>query len=430
MTAAIVLIGCFFILVMLNVPIAISIGFSVLVYLFIGIGTLPVYFLATNMFTSCDSFPLMAIPFFVLAGGLMEKGGLSKRLVDFCETFVGHITGGLAMVTVLACMFFGAISGSAPATVAAIGAIMLPEMIKKGYDAVFSVALIATAGILGIIIPPSIPMVMYGVASGESVGTMFMAGFIPGLLLTTLLMAFSYFYCKKHGYEGNGLKFSFPRVWRGFKNAILALLNPVIILGGIYGGIFTPTEAATVAVIYAFVVGKFAYKELSLPSIFKSLTNTAVTTGTILIIVGTTNTLGKIFTLEQIPRMIADGILGISDSPILILLVLNLFLLLVGMLMETTSAILLLTPILLPIVISIGMNPVHFGLMMIVNLGIGFITPPVGVNLFVACSMGNVSFEHVAIKVIPMILVMLVGLLIVAFVPALTLFIPHVLTGY
>lgn len=430
MESALVIILSFLVLVMLNVPIAISIGFAVMVYLILGLGTIPVDFLASNMFTSCDSFPLMAIPFFVLAGALMESGGLSKRLVDFCETFVGHITGGLAMVTVVACMFFGAISGSAPATVAAIGMIMLPEMLKKGYEKVFAVALIATAGILGIIIPPSIPMVMYGVASGESVGTMFMGGFGPGVMLTFLLCVYCYFYCRKKGYQGNGLKFSFARVWKEFKNAILALLNPVIILGGIYGGLFTPTEAATVAVLYGFIVGRFIYKELTWKNCYEKLVSSAITTGTILIIVGTTSTMGKVFTLEKIPSMIADGILGFSDNPVVVLLIINLFLIAVGMLMETTSAILILTPILYPVITAVGVDPIHFGLILIVNLGVGFITPPVGVNLFVASSMGNVAFEKIVVRVLPMIAVMLIGLMTVTYVPQLTLFLPKLLLGY
>ena len=325
----------FFIFVFLSVPIGISLGLAVVIYSAIT-GNINFNYIATGMFTSCDSFPLMAIPFFVLSGALMEGGGLSKRLVGFFDTLVGHFTGGLAIVTVVACLFFGAISGSAPATVAAIGTIMVPSMIEMGYEKRWSMALVAASGCLGTIIPPSIPMVMYGVSTGASISTMFMAGFLPGVICGLTLIIIAIRYCKKNGYQGNGLKFSGKRVWASFKEAVGALLVPVIILGGIYGGFFTPTEAAVIAVFYGLIVGLFIYKELDLRKIYIKLAESANTSGTILIIVGTGTILGRVLTIEQVPQMVAKAMLGVTDNWIIMMILMNLLLLVVGCLMETT----------------------------------------------------------------------------------------------
>ncbi|RGY97630.1 TRAP transporter large permease [Clostridium sp. AM58-1XD] len=416
-------------LLIINVPIAVSIGMSMIVYA-MATGGITLTFLAKNMYTTCDSFPLMAVPFFILAGAVMEGGGLSKRLVDFCESLVGHFTGGLAIVSVITCMFFGAISGSSPATVAAIGAIMIPSMVEKGYDKKFAVALVAAAGMLGVIIPPSIPMVMYGIAANASIGGVFLGGISAGLICGLSLIVVAVYYCRKNGYSGNGESFSLRKVWITFKNAIWALLVPVIILGGIYGGIFTPTEAASVAVVYGFIAGVFIYKELDIRNLFtKALSESAVTVGSVLILVSTATILSKVFVLEGVPQRMAMFINSISDNIYVIMILINLLLLVVGCVMETAAAILILAPILYPIVQAYGIGPIHFGVMMVVNLAIGMLTPPVGVNLFVATGIGQIQFVDLVKKILPFIAVLMIALAIIIFIPAVTEFLPTLL-GY
>ena len=417
----------FFVLLALNVPICVSIGLTCAAYSLLYGGVNP-SFIATSMFTACDSFPLMAVPFFILAGALMEAGGLSKRLVDLGDSLVGHFTGGFAIVTVVCCAFFGAISGSAPATVAAIGSIMVPTMIERGYSRDFSLALIAASGCLGILIPPSIPMVVYGVSTNASIGAMFLGGFGPGILTTFMLIAVAMLISHRKGFKGNGKKFSLRNVWHAFVPAIWAILVPVIILGGIYGGIFTPTEAAAVAVIYGFFAGKFIYKELTWKRFIDALMNSCVTLGNALIIVGTATTLGRVFTVENLPGILSQMISAINN-PVIVLLIINLILLFVGCIMETTAAIMILAPILLPLVQSFGVNPIHFGLIMVLNLGIGMITPPVGCNLFVAAGLAKLDFMKIVRAIVPMLVAMLVGLMLVTFIPQITTLLPT-LTGF
>ena len=417
----------FFILLCLTVPIGVSIGMSIIVY-FLLFNTQPVSFLCQNMFTACDSFPLMAIPFFVAGGALMSNGGITKRLVDLADACIGHISGGFAMVTAICCAFFGAISGSAPATVAAIGGLMVPAMIERGYDKGFSLAIIATSGCLGVIIPPSIPMVIYGTTTGASVGTLFIAGIGPGLLFCFALCLYSYLVAKKKGWKGNGKKFSIKRVGVELKNAVWALLAPLIILGSIYGGFCTPTEAAAICIVYALLIGFFVYRELDMKTMLNSFWDGALTTGTILIIVGTGTTLGRVLTVAQVPQLVVNGILGISDNPIIILLLLNLILLIVGCLMETLSAIMILGPILYPVAAAAGMGLEHFGIMMVVNLAIGFCTPPVGVNLFVAAGLReDVSFMSLVRHALPIIGVLLAVQLVITFCEPLVMTIPRLM---
>ena len=400
---------------------------SIIVY-FLLFNTQPVSFLCQNMFTACDSFPLMAIPFFVAGGALMSNGGITKRLVDLADACIGHISGGFAMVTAICCAFFGAISGSAPATVAAIGGLMVPAMIERGYDKGFSLAIIATSGCLGVIIPPSIPMVIYGTTTGASVGTLFIAGIGPGLLFCFALCLYSYLVAKKKGWKGNGKKFSIKRVGVELKKAVWALLAPLIILGSIYGGFCTPTEAAAICIVYALLIGFFVYRELDMKTMLNSFWDGALTTGTILIIVGTGTTLGRVLTVAQVPQMVVNGILGISDNPIIILLLLNLILLIVGCLMETLSAIMILGPILYPVAAAAGMGLEHFGIMMVVNLAIGFCTPPVGVNLFVAAGLReDVSFMSLVRHALPIIGVLLAVQLVITFCEPLVMTIPKLM---
>jgi len=421
------LFGTLFVCLLIGVPIAISLGVSALVAIYFG-SDLPLAIITQKAFTSLDSFPLLAIPFFMLAGLLMGKGGVSKRLLDLATTMVGWMTGGLSMVTIVACMFFAAISGSGPATVAAIGGFMIPAMVARKYDGGFAAAIAASAGSIGVIIPPSIPFVLYGVIGGVSVGNMFLAGIIPGILIGVGLMITAYIISNKRGYKPAAHEvFKFSDVLKATYEAKWALLIPVIILGGIYGGIFSPTEAAVVAVVYAFIVGKFVYKELSWKDSFQSFREAVVINATTMIIIGLSVSFAYFMTLEQIPNQIAAFLTDFSSSPIVILLTINLLLLVVGMFIDTISALVILTPILLPIVVVVGVDPVHFGVILVANLAIGFITPPLGVNLFVASSVGNVKFEKIVVSVLPFLLSMIICLLVITYIPALSLWLPNLL---
>lgn len=417
---AIVLFGSFIVLLLLSVPIGISLGLSSLITIIVT-GVTSNEYLAQSLVASTDSFPLMAVPFFVLAGEIMGKGGISERLFKLANVFVGRLTGGFAIAAVLTCMFFAAISGSGPATVAAVGGVMIPAMVQYGYDKKFATAVVVCAGALGIIIPPSIPMVIYGISGSVSVGDLFIAGIVPGILIGLMLMAWSYIYSRKMGYVGVQEPFSWKTVFKTLNESKWAVFVPIIILGGIYGGFFTPTEAAVIAVVYAIVVSLFIYKEVRVKDFKNIFTESALTSATILLIIGTANAFGRILTLEQIPSMIADAILAITDNPIIILLLINILLLFVGMVMDTTAAIIILTPILLPIAINIGVDPIHFGIIMIVNLAIGFITPPVGVNLFVGAGISGLKMEVLAKATVPFFVSMLISLTLIVVIPQLSL---------
>lgn len=415
-----------FICLLIGVPIAISLGVSALIAIYFGTN-LPLDILSQKAFTSLDSFPLLAIPFFMLAGVLMGKGGVSKRLLDLATALVGWITGGLSLVTIIACMFFAAISGSGPATVSAIGGFMIPAMIQRKYAPGFAAAVPAAAGSIGVIIPPSIPFVLYGVIASVSVGDMFIAGIIPGVLIGFSLLLLAYMLSKKAGYKQDDeiQSFNFKDVLIALNNAKWALLIPVIILGGIYGGYFSPTEASVVAVVYALIVGTFVYKELDLKSIYESFMEAIVINATTMIIIGFSVSFAYFMTIEKIPASIAEFLTTVSESPIIILLMINIFLLIVGMFIDTISALVVLTPILLPVVVSVGVDPIHFGVILVANLAIGFVTPPLGVNLFVASSVGKVQFEKIVVAVIPFILVMILCILVITYIPQLSLWLPN-----
>lgn len=423
MTVAL-LFGTLFICLLIGVPIAISLGVSALVAIYFG-STLPLGIIAQKAFTSLDSFPLLAIPFFMLAGVLMSKGGVSKRLLDMAAAMVGWIVGGLSLVTVVASMFFAAISGSGPATVAAIGGFMIPEMKDKKYDGGFAAAVSASAGSIGVIIPPSIPFVLYGVIGSVSVGSMFLAGILPGILIGIGLMVTAYFIAKKRGYKSEtNTTFSFKDVLKATYDAKWALLIPVIILGGIYGGFFSPTEAAVVAVVYSLIVGLYVYKELTWKSVFECFREAVVINATTMIIIGLSVSFAYFMTLERVPDDISLFLTELSTNPIVILLAINIILLIVGMFIDTISALVILTPILLPIVVAVGIDPIHFGVILVANLAIGFITPPLGVNLFVASSVGNVKFEKIVMAIIPFLFSMIICLIVITFVPSLSLWLP------
>lgn len=418
------LFGTLAVCLLIGVPIAISLGVAALVAIYFGT-TLPLDVIAQKSFTGLDSFSLLAIPFFMLAGVLMSKGGVSKRLLDLAATLVGWITGGLSLVTVIACMFFAAISGSGPATVAAIGGFMIPAMIQKNYSPGFAAAVPAAAGSIGVIIPPSIPFVLYGVIGNVSVGDMFIAGILPGILIGVCMMVLAYFISKKRGYKPDDVEaFSFKDVLIALNEAKWALLIPVIILGGIYGGIFTPTEAAVVAVVYALIIGVFVYKELDVKNIYDSFLESIIINATTMIIIGFSVSFAYFMTLEQIPSSIATFLTELSDNPIIILLIIIAFLLVVGMFIDTISALVVLTPILLPVVTAVGVDPIHFGVIFVATLAIGFVTPPLGVNLFVASSVGRVQFEKIVVAVIPFIIVMTLVVLLITFIPQLSLWLP------
>lgn len=417
---SLLLFGCFIALLIASVPVAISLGLASALALLYS-GKVSSTYIAQGLVTSIDSFPLMAVPFFILAGELMGQGGLSRRLLSVANVFFGRYTGGLAIIAVVTCLFFAAISGSGPATVAAIGGLLLPAMTKAGYNKGYSVGLIASAGSIGIIIPPSIPMIIYAVSANVSITQMFLAGVIPGLMIGIGLMVVAYVKARKSGYRGSTERFTGAQMRAAVWDAKWALMVPIIILGGIYGGVFTPTEAAAVGVVYGFVVGVFVHKEITFKSLYKVIADSALTSATVIVIVGTATIFGRMLAIERIPFMIADYIVHLTDSPILILLLVNVLLLFVGMFMETLAAIIILVPILLPVVVAVGIDPVHFGIIIIVNLAIGMVTPPVGVNLFVGSRVGETTLEKAAAGAIPFIVAMLAMLLLITYVPWLSL---------
>ena len=423
---AIILFVLLAILLIVNVPVGIALGISTMGALIYS-GTLSLASIPQALVTSCDSFPILAIPLFILSGDLMGAGGVSSRILNVCNVFFGRITGGIAIVTVLVCMFFAAVSGSGPATVAAVGTMVVPTMLKLGYDKPFVLALVATAGSIGVIIPPSIPMVIFGVSTGASVTSLFMGGFIPGILIGIALITYCYIHCKRRGFTGTADPFTKKAALDALWDAKWALINPVIILGGIYAGIFTPTEAAAVAAVYAFVCGVFLHRELTLAKFIKAISTSCSTTATTMVILGCATAFSKVITLEQIPTMVANGLMAISSNKIIILLLINLLLLIVGCFMDTTPAILILAPILMPVAASLGVDPIHFGLIMVANLAIGFITPPLGINLFVASRIADSPMEVILKGIMPFIAVMLLCLMMITFIPDIVMFLPNLM---
>lgn len=417
----------FIIALVIAIPVSISLGIaSVLPSIFDPSFTVGAKYLIRAMFGGLDSFPLLAVPMFVLSGIIMAKGGISKKLFDVFAYYLGKFTAGMPCAVVVTCLFYGAISGSAPATVAAVGSMTIPILTSLGYDLTFSTALVAVAGGLGVIIPPSIPFIMYGMASGASVSDLFLAGIIPGLLIGFLLMGFAVYYCKKHGEDKEKINANVNALHEKgllgvLKESFFALLSPVIILGCIYSGIASPTEAAVISVFYALIVSMFVYKSIHIKDIWAIMIEAIKTFTPILFILAASTAFSRVLTLMQVPQTVSAFILNNFKSPVIILLVINLFLLIVGMVMDTTPAILILTPILLPIIEAIGLDPIQFGVIMVVNLAIGFVTPPIGVNLFVASSLTDVSVMDIAKHAMPMIALFLVALLLITFIPALSL---------
>lgn len=430
------LFGVFLLLVLLGAPVAICLGVSSLVVLEYLPNTPKITLLAKSAVMGGDSFPLVAIPLFVLAGEIMQKGGLSSRIVGAAYNLVGHFKAGLAYVNVLASMFFAAISGSSPATVAAIGSNMIPEMERVGYKRSFSAAITAAAGITGVMIPPSIPLIIYGVTANQSIGKLFLAGVIPGLLFGLGFMIVAKMNVNKNLFPASratkkmeeaisSIDGSAQKGWR--QHSMWALIVPVIILGGIYGGIFTPTEAASVAVVYALIISLYIYRDLKVNELSSVFLNAGLTSATVLVMVVMAASFGRLLTLERVPVEVAEAITAVSNNPLIVLMLINIMLLIVGMFMETIASIIILTPILLPIVQAMGVDPIHFGIIMTVNLAIGFCTPPLGANLFVATGVANVSLEELVKSIVPFLFAMLVMLIMVTFIPQLSLALPSIL---
>lgn len=402
----------------LTISVAVSIGLAAI----FGIQASNAHMLISvkEMFNAINKFPLAAIPFFILAGNLMETGGISRRLVEFAKSIVGGVQGGLPMTCVLTCMIFAAVSGSSVATTFAVGAILIPALIKHGYPTSYAASLQATSAELGVIIPPSIPLILYGVSAEVSIGELFVAGIGPGILISVALMIFVYVYCKIKGWgknDGDGRLGFFKATWQ----AGWALLMPVIILGGIYGGIFTPTEAAAVAVFYALVVGLVIYREISLPSLMVVLRKSVISSAVIMFIIANAGLFAFLITRAGVPDAIGRYLEAVLQSPVLFLLGVNAALFIIGMFIETSAAIIVLAPILAPVAMHFGVDPVHFGMIMVVNLALGMITPPFGVNLFAACTVARISLDQIIRHLLPFVLVIIGCLMLITYFPAISL---------
>lgn len=410
----------------IGVPIAFSIELAGAFFLMIT-DLRPLLLVAQRMVVGANSFPLLAIPLFVLTGTLMDRGGLSKRLVDWSDTLVGGFSGGLGLVMVVSCAVFAALTGSGPATVAAIGAILIPSMVERGYAKHTAAGLAAAAGALGPIIPPSIPMVIYGVTVGLSISKLFVAGFLPGLLIAVMLMVVNVFIARRQGVKKVYRKFNFIRFLKATFSAITALLLPVIMLGGIYTGIFTPTEAGTVGVIYSLFVTSVIHRELGLKELKEALVSAIDVSCMVMFIIANSSLLGWIMSATQVPVFVADTIVRFVHTPATYLLLLNALLLVVGAVMDTVAAIIILAPILVPIGLNFGIDPLHLGLVFVVNLVFGYVTPPFGYNLFTAGSMAKLSTEEIVKGVWPFLCVEIVALLVLSYVPQISLWLPNLL---
>jgi C4-dicarboxylate transporter DctM subunit len=415
------------VLMLTGMPVSIALGLTVLSFLFT-LTDVPVQAVALKLFTGIEKFEIMAIPFFILAGNFLTHGGVARRMIDFATSMVGHWHGGLALSGVLACALFAAVSGSSPATVVAIGSILLPAMLRQGYPKSFGAGVVTTSGALGILVPPSIVMVMYSVSTNTSVGKLFMAGVIPGLMLALLLGLTTWVLARKRNYPRLP-RASFAERWRAFRRSVWGLLLIVVVIGGIYSGMFTPTEAAAVSAVYAFVIAVFVYRDLSIRQVPKVLLDSAAMSAMLLYIITNAVLFSFLMTSEGIPQAMAGGILDMGLGVIGFLLMVNLLLLLAGNVMEPSSIVLILAPILFPIAMALGIDPVHFGIIMVVNMEIGMCTPPVGLNLYVASGIAKMGITELTISVLPWLMTMVGFLLLVTYVPEISLWLPRLLFG-
>ena len=439
-----ILFGAFFALLILGAPITVALGVSSLAaMLYLGDNPIKMVQMA---WSSVGSFPLMALPSFILAGALMEAAGLSRRLIAVAESLAGPFTGGLSAATVMACLFFGAISGSGPATTAAVGMLMIPAMVRQGYGAGYAASVTAAAGGLGIIIPPSIPMVIYGISAmgmqpppeaieahgafqSVSISKLFIAGFLPGVVMAGGLLTMNYIRCRMRGFHGSDQPLSMRTVASACYHGFWALLAPVVILGGIYSGFFTPTEAAIVAIFYTLFVGAVIYRELNLRQVIKSLDTTTWLAGRVLLVLFTATIFGRILVENDIPGVIAGGILSLTTNIYLIWAMIIGLLLIIGMFMETLAAIMILVPVMLPVAYMMGIDPIHFGIVMICTLSVGFQTPPLGENLFIASGISGISIERISVRAIPFALASVTAIFIIACFPGIALWLPRMM-GY
>lgn len=417
---SIVLFVILFFLLLTSTPISIALGLTTLFYIFY-FTTLPMTQISETLYNGVNSFPLMAIPFFILAANLMTHGGISRRLVAAANAIVGNFRGGLGMTAVLACTFFAAISGSSAATVVAVGTLLIPGMIRAGYDRKFSTGLIATSGGLGILIPPSVPLIVYGIVTETSIGDLFLAGILPGLLTGTLLLALVAVLSRRRNLGAETLPMSGTERIKAIRDAAFGIFLPILVLGGIYGGYFTPTEAAAVAVLYAFLVSMFVYREIGFSDLTTIVLRSARMSAMVMFIIANAILFTFVLSLERIPAQVAEFFIAMDLRPWAFLLLINVLFLIVGMFMDSIGAILILAPILYPIAMNLGVDPVHFGIIFIMNFEIGAITPPLGINLFVASGISRLSALQVARAAIPWACVLIVALLLVTYIPGIAL---------
>lgn len=439
-----VLFGTFFLLMLLGAPISVGLGVSALSAMWY-LGDNPIK-MVQIAFSSVGAFPLMALPAFILAGALMEAAGISRRLITVAESLAGPFTGGISAATVVACLFFGAISGSGPATTAAVGMLMIPAMVRAGYAKGYGAAVTAASGGLGIVIPPSIPMVIFGISAmgmqppveaveqfgafqTVSISKLFIAGFLPGFLMAFGLLVMNWLRCRAAGYRGGGEPLSAGRILEACRKGFWSLMAPIVILGGIYAGLFTPTEAAIVAIAYTLIVGIFIYREIRLTEVMRALEATTWLTGRVLLVLFTATIFGRILVENQIPAHIADAMLGLTQNIAVIWALIIVFLLFVGMFMETLAAIMILVPVMLPVAYSVGIDPIHFGIVMICTLSVGFQTPPLGENLFIASGISKVSIEEISLRALPFAAASTAMIAVIAAFPEIALWLPRVM-GY
>jgi C4-dicarboxylate transporter DctM subunit len=408
-----------------GMPISIALGLTVLTFIF-GFTNVPLQSVALKLFTGLESFEIMAIPFFILAGNFLTHGGVAKRMINFASSLVGHWYGGLGLAAVLACALFAALSGSSPACVVAIGSILMPAMVKAGFPPRFGAGVITTSGALGILIPPSIAMVMYSVSTNTSLGAMFIAGVIPGIALATMLGVTTWYRARKNNYPRQP-RASWGERWAAFRKSVWGLLLIVVVMGGIYTGLFTPTEAAAMAAVYAFFIAVFVYKDLTLRDVPRVLLQSANMSAMLLYIITNAILFSFVLTNEQIPQHLADWLVGMGLGWVGFLLVVNILLLLAGNVMEPSSIILIMAPILFPVAVKLGIDPVHFGILIIVNMEVGMCHPPVGLNLYVASGITKMGITELTVAVWPWLLTMLVFLGIVTYWPAMSLWLPHLM---
>lgn len=415
MDTTIVLFGTLIIFIILNIPISVSLGLSsAITLLFVG---MPITSIPSILQATVQKFSLLTIPLFVLAGVIMEKGGISKRLINMANSIIGPIHGGLGYVAVIAAMFFAAISGSGTATVAAIGSILIPSMVKQGYDAGYTSALSAISGSLGTVIPPSITFLIYGMITGESISNLFLSGIMPGIVFGLCLCISVFIKSKKENWKSDSQRSSLKSIFISIKESFWGLMSPVIVLGGIYSGIFTPTEAASVAVIYSFIISVFIYKELNLEKLVETLFDTAKTTGIILLIIMNAGIFSWVLTRQSIASNLTEMALSITHNKYVMLIIINIIFLIAGCVMDNTSAMYILVPIIMPVAKALDINMIHLGTIIVLNLSIGQVTPPVGPNLYVAANIGKVKFENIVKNMVPLIIMSLIALLIITYLP-------------